>query len=193
MRDGFDELLALFRAAFRDAGGALARDFLEADEALKPRPCLPRGLPVLQHLPRAVAAAPRDMAPLASQLARCASRLPWMQSYGPERFGPAFLDGYGWTGLFGPRGLYASSRLSGGFLLLGPGTLYPPHHHAAEELYLPLTPGTLWAEAGGDFALRPAGALIHHRSDVPHAMRTTSEPLLAAFLWRGGDLGQTPE
>jgi hypothetical protein len=40
------------------------------------------------------------------------------------------------------------------------------------------------------FRLRKGGELIHHASNVTHAMRTATEPLLAFYLWRGGPLAQ---
>jgi len=40
------------------------------------------------------------------------------------------------------------------------------------------------------FRLRKGSELIHHASNVTHAMRTAAEPLLAFYLWRGGPLAQ---
>ncbi len=40
----------------------------------------------------------------------------------------------------------------------------------------------------GAFREREAGEVIHHASNVSHAMRTGAEPLLAFYLWRGGPL-----
>ena len=65
---------------------------------------------------------------------------------------------------------------------------YPDHHHVAEEIYIPLTGGTEWRMGDGAFAARAAGEVIHHASNVSHAMRTGDEPLLALYLWRGGPL-----
>ena len=42
----------------------------------------------------------------------------------------------------------------------------------------------------GGFVRREAGEVIHHPSNVSHAMRTGAEPLLAIYLWRGGPLAQ---
>ena len=46
------------------------------------------------------------------------------------------------------------------------------------------------ADGQGGFHLREAGEVIHHASNVSHAMRTGEEPLLAIYLWRGGPLAQ---
>ena len=79
-------------------------------------------------------------------------------------------------------------KIAAGFLILGPGIVYPDHHHVAEEIYIPLTGGTDGAWATAAFRRREAGEIIHHRSNVSHAMRTGEEPLLALYLWRGGPL-----
>ena len=42
----------------------------------------------------------------------------------------------------------------------------------------------------GAFRSREAGEVIHHASNVNHAMRTGEEPLLALYIWRGGPLAQ---
>jgi hypothetical protein len=71
-----------------------------------------------------------------------------------------------------------------GLLLLGPDTLYPPHHHPAEEIYLPLSPGHWW-RAGEDWREQPAGAVIHHPPMCGHATESGRAPLAAIYLWRG--------
>jgi hypothetical protein len=40
----------------------------------------------------------------------------------------------------------------------------------------------------GGYRRREAGEIIHHTSNMNHAMRTGEEPLLALYLWRGGPL-----
>jgi hypothetical protein len=36
--------------------------------------------------------------------------------------------------------------------------------------------------------MRTAGEVVHHASNVNHAMRTVKDPLLALYIWRGGPL-----
>ncbi len=147
-----------------------------------------RVLPVCRWLEQAVAGAPPDLVPLVRGLREGAADLPWGQTYGAQDFGAAFLDGYGWTELIGLRGPMASCRVAVGFLVLGPGVDYPSHAHEAEEIYLPLSGAALWQRGDADYAEVQPGACIHHESWVPHAMRTGAEPLVAAYVWRGGDL-----
>lgn len=149
-----------------------------------------RTLAVVRHLPACTAASSTRGEELAIGLAEKADRLHWGQTYAASDFGREFLDGYGWVELFGTRGHFANDVLAGGFLLLGPGISYPDHHHVAEEIYVPLTGGTRWRKGEGGFVLRAADEVIHHPSNVNHAMRTGAEPLLALYLWRGGPLAE---
>lgn len=157
---------------------------------MEPRVLPPAPLPCLEHLARAALAAGAQSRPLANLLAEIGPSLHWGRTYTAQDFGARFMDNYGWTEIFGTRGHFSNGRVAGGFLLLGPGVTYPDHHHEAEEIYVPLTGGSRWKMAGGEFRQRRAGEVIHHASNVSHAMRTDDEPLLALYLWRGGPLAQ---
>ena len=152
-------------------------------------------LRVLEWLPRAARAAPSFSAPLCTMLCQAAPDLEWRQTYTQAdvlsgAIEAAFLDHYGWCEVLGPRAATRSDGMASGFLLLGPQTHYPSHRHESEELYLPLS-GTAWWWQGageGQWQQRQPGALIHHASFEPHAMRTDDDPLLALYIWRGGNV-----
>jgi len=184
------DLLGLFRTFLEGRGTPVdgftaAIDAAPAERLLESAP-----LACLEYLPRAAAIAGGGAEALAQRLARHAGELHWAQTYTEADFGRDFLDRYGWTELVGTRGHFASETIAAGFLLLGPGVVYPDHHHVAEEIYVPLTPATEWRKGDGAFVARAAGEVIHHPSNVSHAMRTGAEPLLALYLWRGGPLAQ---
>jgi hypothetical protein len=132
-------------------------------------------------------AAPKTRA-LVEGVAAVAGELDWRQTYGPADFGELFLENYGFCEWIGQRGAFMSERLACGVLLLGPDTEYPDHSHEAEELYLPLAGHAFWRLAESDWRVRPPGEWIHHPSWTLHAMHTSREPLLAAYVWRAGDL-----
>lgn len=187
----FGGLLARFRgylSSFTDHD--LARFIDGFDWSMPARPLAARQLPVLSHLSACDPPTGSAEAGLFSALAADAPLLHWAQTYSAGDFGTTFLERYGWVELFGTRGHFASDVMAGGFLLLGPGIHYPDHHHVAEEIYIPLTSGSLWSKDGGAFLPRSAGEIIHHPSDIRHAMRTEDAPLLALYLWRGGPLAQ---
>jgi hypothetical protein len=179
-------------AALRDlleAAGPAASPFLrDWPRQLTPRPQVARSLPVvsaLQGLSRF--AAPQTQA-LVESVAALAGALDWRQTYTSADFGERFLQNYGWSEWIGQRGAFESDAIACGVLLLGPDIEYPAHSHEAEELYLPLAGHGWWRSAQSDWLLRAPGTWIHHPSWTTHAMRTRSEPLLAAYVWRAGDL-----
>ncbi len=152
------------------------------------RPVGARSLPVVAAL-RGLArlAAPRTRA-LVEAVEALAGELDWRQTYTSSDFGSRFLDNYGYNEWVGQCGPFMSDRVACGVLLLGPDTEYPDHSHEAEELYLPLAGRAFWRSDEADWRLRPPGTWIHHPSWTAHAMRTSQEPLLAAYVWRAGDL-----
>ena len=150
----------------------------------------PHTLPVLSYLPAVVKAADKKTEHLVVMLAALAHHIAWGQTYSVQDFGPGFLEKYGWTELIGLRGPIASDRMACGFLMLGPEIEYPRHSHEAEEVYVPLTGPTFWMRGNEDWELRTPCRPIFHASRMPHAMRTESVPLLALYLWRGGNLAQ---
>ncbi len=147
-------------------------------------------LPILSWMPAALKAANKQTEFMVRTLASLANHLTWGQTYSAQDFGAEFLDKYGWTEFIGLRGPIASDCLACGFLFLGPQIEYPQHSHEAEEIYVPLTGPTLWQCGDQDWAYRAPGLPIYHASWVPHAMRTETVPLVALYLWCGGNLVQ---
>jgi hypothetical protein len=152
------------------------------------RPTEARSLPVLSALEGLSRHAAPCTRPLVEAVAALSGELDWRQTYSPADFGERFLRNYGWSEWTGKRGAFASDAIACGVLLLGTDTEYPAHSHEAEELYLPLAGHASWRSATSDWRLRPPGTWIHHPSWTTHAMRTAREPLLAAYVWRAGDL-----
>jgi len=147
-------------------------------------------LPVLAWLPDIAAERHEFAGTLIAALCRTATSLLWRQTYSLEEIGAEFLRNYGYTEIMGPNAPRAYRQLSCGFLLLGPQTTYPRHHHEAEEIYVTLTGAAEWLQGDAVWRRHPAGTLIHHASREAHAMRTADRPLLALYLWRGADLNQ---
>jgi quercetin dioxygenase-like cupin family protein len=94
-----------------------------------------------------------------------------------------FLDGYGYCELLGPAGHMRDASVAMGILLLAPCVTYPPHAHPARETYVVIAGRARWRQGDGGWLMRQPGDRIEHAPNEPHAMRTTDEPLLAAYLW----------
>jgi hypothetical protein len=186
-----DALIASTRALLDELRAPAIAPFLAAWPVTAARRTVhAAAFPVLRCLPDAVAGAPPFSAALARELHRAAPSLAWQQSYRRDEVASSFLDNYAWSELVGLRGPLASVRIACGFLLLGPSTLYPRHHHEAEEVYLPLAGTAAWQRGDGPWTPHAPGAVIAHASDEMHAMRTDEGPLLALYLWRSADLAQ---
>lgn len=184
-----DALKNEFRRVLEVAGDRQVSGFVgRMDWSMPPRSLPARQLPCLAQLPRIAELAPGWARPLADVLVREGYGFHWGQTYVEADFGRRFIENYGWLEVFGTRGHFANDSVAGGLLILGPRVVYPDHHHVAEEIYIPLTGGTEWRMGDASFAARDAGEIIHHASNVNHAMRTGDEPLLALYLWRGGPL-----
>ncbi|MBZ9753752.1 transcriptional regulator [Mesorhizobium sp. ESP6-5] len=191
MTTKFDELLEKFHAYLASVDDALVRDAVARTGWDMPaRKLEPHALGCLRHLDRGAGLAPPDARPLVRLLAEQRNELHWGQTYTEADFGRAFIDNYGWLEIFGTRGHFVNEEAAAGLLILGPGIVYPDHHHVAEEIYIPLTGGTEWRMGESGFRRREAGEVVHHASNVNHAMRTGKEPLLALYIWRGGPLAQ---
>ncbi|BCG87769.1 transcriptional regulator [Mesorhizobium sp. 113-3-9] len=191
MTTKFDELLGRFHAYLASVDDALVRDaVVRIGWDMPARALESHALGCLRHLDRAADLAPMSAQPLVQLLAQRRNELHWGQTYTGADFGKTFIDNYGWLELFGTRGHFANDEVAAGLLILGPEIVYPDHHHVAEEIYIPLTGGTEWRMGEGGFRKREAGEVVHHASNVNHAMRTGNEPLLALYIWRGGPLAQ---
>jgi hypothetical protein len=185
----FAELLDSFLSHLISRRDPLVQRFLGGlTGAMRSRLLPTRRLPCERHLAPALAYADGPTLPLLRQFVQDGPALNWGQTYSATDLGRDFLDNYGWVELLGTRGHFENDLVAGGFLVLGPNTLYPDHHHLAEELYVPLTGGTEWRKGDAEFKEQAAGTLIHHASNVNHAMRTADAPLVAIYLWRGGPL-----
>ncbi|MCH1868084.1 dimethylsulfonioproprionate lyase family protein [Nocardioides sp. CFH 31398] len=193
------DVVALARAlgaVLRRQGLGAHADLLDAVErdAVLP-PGGGRGdLAVLDQLPEACEPAAGVDAGLVELVRRLAPAAAWTQTadYLLHPPSPGFLDGYAHATLVGPPdggaapdGEPTTSGVSVGLLLLGRDVHYPPHHHPADEVYLPLGDADWLDDDATSYRARPAGSPLHHRPWQAHAMRTASRPLLAVYLWSG--------
>jgi quercetin dioxygenase-like cupin family protein len=172
----------------RLSGHSSAASFLPhlADVAGEvPMPCVERNalLPVQRYWPAAGSgdALGQALATVDAQIGAGWRQNPNYRANPPSA---GFLDNYGYLECVGPEAPVPTDNLRLGLLLLGPATLYPPHQHPAEEIYLPLGPGRWW-RAGDSWRELTAGAVIHHPPLCGHATESGAEALAAIYLWRG--------
>ncbi|MBN3815343.1 transcriptional regulator [Paraburkholderia sp. Se-20369] len=80
----------------------------------------------------------------------------------------------------GPGGMESRYDVQLGFSLLGPFTRYPDHQHLPEEAYVLLSAGE-FRQRDGDWVDPGIGGGLYNTSNLLHAMRSGSAPLLA--MW----------
>ena len=186
---------ALYQAAL-DKGDAALRAALSvvleeiARPGVAPRDQTAGRKPACRHWNDALevaGAGPTQTAALSRALRALEPHLPWIQNpnYTADVVGAQFVDNYAYFDIMGPRGLIGSERAAMGLLLMGPGLHYADHAHEAEEVYVTLTPGSLWSRDRGAWETMPAGRVIHHSSWTPQATKTGEAPLLAFYCWIG--------
>jgi quercetin dioxygenase-like cupin family protein len=153
-------------------------DFSRADE----KHLSASGHPVIRQLRRLGATAGDDDV-LAAFLPHL-DALPWRYSYEPRPDAPDIGERMAWAELVGPIAPFQSKKVCVGLTAIGADLLYPAHCHPAVETYLVLHGAARWT-ADGITREHPPGTLILHPSNVVHAMRAGTEPLLAAYAWTG--------
>lgn len=154
------------------------------------RQLFPRSLPVLSFLSQMEKQAPEINQLIIKLLGQLKDYLHFNQTYSITDFGFDFLQQYGWIKFLGPDAYWHSDLLSSGLVLLGNDITYPEHWHEAEELYFPISGIANWYHESYGWQDKPPGEIIHHASNIKHSMRTNGQPLLALYVWRGGDLVQ---
>lgn len=112
----------------------------------------------------------------------------WEQSYtrADGVVGIDMLSGYGFAEVIGKRGPFVSENVRAGIGVWGPNIDYPPHRHAAEEIYV-VVAGS--AEFNlGEPVMRRAGEAVYVPSMLTHGFRTKDQPLAVFYIWQAGDL-----
>lgn len=169
--------------SWRDKIPALNLDQVDRNLASK-------SLPVLSFLSQMEIQAPTKNQAIINLLIQLKDELHFNQTYSNKDFGSDFLQQYGWIKFLGPDAYWHSDELSSGLILLGYNIIYPEHWHVAEELYFPISGTADWYHENYGWQSKSPGNSIYHASNIKHSMRTNGQPLLALYIWRGGNLVQ---
>jgi Dimethlysulfonioproprionate lyase len=153
----------------------------ETREAASPNPT------VLTHLDSALIGTHNGGQPrLASAIAAVAPLLNWVtyDLYPRAEIGEAMATGHAFTTLIGEGSFFPAEDFDLGLFLIAPHTLYRDHHHAAPELYAPLTGPHGWRFSPDDSIVwRAAHQPVWNPPWQPHATLTGSMPFLCIFGW----------
>lgn len=187
MQRFLDALKAAFDASLQSesARDAVDRVFQAAIRPATAGTPVSEVLDVTQLFPEALAPLlPRKdaLGDLARALADLAPDLVWTTR---KVIGPTASPGFEWAHansyLMGPGALEDRPDLWIGLSLMAPGTRYPDHDHAPEEVYLVLSPGEFWHDDKAWIA-PGVGGTVHNRPGIRHAMRAADAPFLAIWV-----------
>ena len=147
----------------------------------------PRAHPVIAaHLGDALAPLAATHLALAQAVAMAAPHLTWKayDGYPVEQIGESFAGGQAYASLIGEDANIWGADFDLGIFLIAPHLLYRDHHHAAPELYAPLTGPHGWRFGPATpLILKPAHAPVWNDAHRPHLTKVGPVPFLALFGW----------
>jgi hypothetical protein len=147
-------------------------------------PVQSRTLPVCHHLDTALQAMGKT--PLAKAIDEARPFLSWISygSYPRDEIGARFADNHAFASIIGEGCALEAVDFDLGLFLIAPNLFYRDHHHAAPELYAPLTGPHGWRFKPGDpLVWKEAHEPVWNRAWQPHATMTGDTPFLAIFCW----------
>lgn len=172
----------------------LGLDHAGAEEVRAGLPAGPR--PAAQPQPRRTSVVDRWLAPalaavqgypaLAQAIAQAAPLLDWVtySAYPRAQIGEGFATGHAFASLLGEAAPFAATDFDLGLFLIAPHVLYRDHHHAAPELYAPLTGPHGWRfGAGRKLITLPAHRPVWNPPLRPHLTKVGAMPFLCLFVW----------
>ncbi len=144
----------------------------------------PKTLPVCGHLNAALANM-RDRN-LAQAIEAALPLMKWVTYalYSRSEIGADFADGHAFATLIGEGAFHPADDFDLGLFLIAPNVLYRDHHHAAPELYAPLTGPHAWRFLPDEqWTSIPPDIPVWNEPWAPHATRTGDVPFLCIFCW----------
>jgi hypothetical protein len=147
-------------------------------------PALGRTLPVCNHLDTALEVMGKPT--LAKAIADALPFLSWVSydAYPREEIGARFADNHAFASIIGEGCALEAVDFDLGLFLIAPNLFYRDHHHAAPELYVPLTGPHGWRFKPGDSLVwKEAHKPVWNRAWQPHATMTGDTPFLSIFCW----------
>lgn len=142
--------------------------------------------PTMRHLQTVLNAATGAHA-LVDATRKVAQIVKWYQIFqGSPDIDPALAEGLLAAQVAGTVGMYSAQTVRCGLFLLAPGVHYPPHTHAAHEIYYCLSGEVelAYGLGAGAFRLTP-GALSVTPPHRLHSVTTHGSPALLIYVWIG--------
>lgn len=154
-----------------------------ARRTVRARPAAPR--PMCGFLDEALACIEgADEVRIAIGHARSLLRWVTYDLYPRKDIGPYFPSAHAFATLVGPDAPVEAGDFELGLFLIAPKTLYRDHHHAAPELYAPLTGPHRWRfGVENPWVEFPAHRTVWNEPWAVHATMTGETPFLCIYGW----------
>jgi Dimethlysulfonioproprionate lyase len=187
-----DPLFVLYDAArayllaLDHPGAAEVRASLPLDPGPLSRLTAGRNAVADQWLAPALASLTVDQPVLARAIAGAADHLSWVtyDLYPRDQIGDAFATGHAFASIMGGAAPFAAEDFDLGLFLIASHVLYRDHHHAAPELYAPLTGPHGWRfGTGRPLIVKPAHQPVWNPANQPHLTKVGAVPFLCLFVW----------
>jgi Dimethlysulfonioproprionate lyase len=151
--------------------------------------------PVLAaHLPTALAALKVTHPALAFAIANAAGHLRWItyDGYPRDQIGDGFAAGHAYASVIGDDDAVRAQDFDLGLFLIAPHVLYRDRHHAAPELYAPLTGPHGWRfQPGAQLLIKQAHEPVWNTANRPHLTKVGPVPFLCIYCWTRDALAPT--
>ena len=141
---------------------------------------------VAQHMPVALQELAKSEPSLAGLIAAATPYLDWItyDLYDIEKIGKGFAGSHAYCSIIGDNGCIRSEDFDFGLFLIAPHVLYRDHHHAAPELYAPLTGPHGWRfRPGSPLIIKHAHDPVWNEPFHPHLTKVGPKPLLCFYCW----------
>jgi hypothetical protein len=141
---------------------------------------------VAQHMPVALQELAKSEPSLAGLIAAANPHLDWItyDLYDVERIGKDFAGSHAYCSIIGDDGSIRSVDFDFGLFLIAPHVLYRDHHHAAPELYAPLTGPHGWRfSPGSPLVIKHAHDPVWNEPFQPHLTKVGPKPFLCFYCW----------
>ncbi len=117
-------------------------------------------------------------------LRQAADHVHWRATYADTDIGDVFMQNFGCFTIIGEEAPFTSGQGRAWMTYMPAGLVYPWHHHPAEEMYFVVSGQAVFRRKGQDDVVLTAGDTMFHASNLPHAMSTTTSPVLCLVFWR---------
>jgi hypothetical protein len=176
-----------YLARFDGPGIADVRDGIARYQHRPLRPVAPGRIDAPRHVDAALAFMKANgEVELAEVIETAMPCLAW-GSYDPyprEEIGERYAENHAASSIIGSHGHFGSDDFDLGLFVFAPNTLYRDHHHAAPELYAPLTGPNGWRFAcGQSLQWRPAHEPVWNEAWKQHAFRSGKQPFFCVYSW----------